>query len=176
MCFAVVYGVLHDQITARVCVEYFTIGHQPVMKTDDPTLLGLGWGIIATWWVGLIMGVPLAIAARAGKRPKRTAVSLMRPLAVQMSVAGICALLAGIAGYVLASTGAVFLVGPMATAVPADRHVAFLADGFAHSASYFVGFFGGLVVIAWVWWARGRALGKATQEGSKSSLKDCHAL
>lgn len=23
---AVVYGILHDQITARLCVEYFTIG------------------------------------------------------------------------------------------------------------------------------------------------------
>ena len=26
---AIVYGILHDQITARVCVEYFTIGHGP---------------------------------------------------------------------------------------------------------------------------------------------------
>ncbi len=49
---AVVYGILHDQITARICVEYFTIGHPPVFGTDDPTLLGLGWGVIATWWVG----------------------------------------------------------------------------------------------------------------------------
>lgn len=141
--FAVVYGICHDQITARVCVEYFTIGHPPVFKTDDPTLLGLGWGVIATWWVGLIMGVPLALAARVGSRPKRTAASLVRPLAVQMSVAGVCALVAGVVGYLLASNGAVFLVGRLATAVPADRHAVFLADGFAHSASYFVGFFGG---------------------------------
>jgi len=45
---AVMYGVLHDQVTARICVEYFTIGHPPVFPTDDPTLLGIGWGIIAT--------------------------------------------------------------------------------------------------------------------------------
>ena len=38
----VTYGVVHDQITARICVEYFTIGHPPVFATDDPTLLGLG--------------------------------------------------------------------------------------------------------------------------------------
>lgn len=156
--FAVVYGILHDQITARICVEYFTIGHPPVFNTEDPTLLGLGWGVIATWWVGLIMGVPLALAARIGRWPKRTALSLMKPLAIQMSVAGVCALVAGIVGYVLASTGAVFLVGRMATAVPADRHVVFLTDAFAHNASYFVGFFGGLVVIAWVWWSRGREM------------------
>ena len=53
---SVVYGIVHDQITARICVEYFTIGHPPVFETDDPTLLGLGWGVIATWWVGAGLG------------------------------------------------------------------------------------------------------------------------
>jgi hypothetical protein len=46
---AMVYGILHDQVTARVCVEYFTIGHPPIFHTDDPTLLAFGWGVIATW-------------------------------------------------------------------------------------------------------------------------------
>lgn len=32
---AVAYGVVHDQITARVCVEYFTIDHLPVFTTAD---------------------------------------------------------------------------------------------------------------------------------------------
>ena len=27
---AIVYGIIHDQITARVCIEYFTVGHPPV--------------------------------------------------------------------------------------------------------------------------------------------------
>jgi hypothetical protein len=39
---AIVYGILHDQVTARVCVEYFTIGHPPIFHTDDPTLLAFG--------------------------------------------------------------------------------------------------------------------------------------
>ena len=60
---AVAYGILHDQVTARVCVEYFTIGHPPVFSAVSPTMLGIGWGIIATWWVGLLLGIPLAVAA-----------------------------------------------------------------------------------------------------------------
>jgi hypothetical protein len=44
---AVVYGILHDLVTARVCVEYFTIGQVPFFGTS-PTILGLGWGIVAT--------------------------------------------------------------------------------------------------------------------------------
>jgi hypothetical protein len=41
---AVAYGIVHDQISARICVEYFTIGHPPIFDTDDSTLLGIGWG------------------------------------------------------------------------------------------------------------------------------------
>jgi len=63
---AVLYGVVHDQITVRVCLEYFTVGHPRIFDTENPTLLGLAWGIVATWWMGLLLEVPLAIAARAG--------------------------------------------------------------------------------------------------------------
>jgi hypothetical protein len=154
---AVCYGIAHDQITARVCVEYFTVGHPPVFGTDDPTLLGLGWGVIATWWVGFLLGVPLAIAARVGPRPKRTAVSLLRPVGILLAVMAGSALVAGVLGWILASTGAVFLVGPIARELPPDRHVPFLADLWAHSASYLVGLIGGIVVIVLVWRSRGRA-------------------
>lgn len=92
---AVIYGVIHDQITARVCVEYFTIGHPPVFGTDSPTLLAFGWGVIATWWVGLLLGVPLAIAARAGHRPKRSARSLVKPIVLLLIIMSCCALTAG---------------------------------------------------------------------------------
>src|SRR5215475_1832807 len=89
---AVVYGILHNQVTARVCVEYFTIGHPPIFGTDDPTLLALGWGVIATWWVGLLLGVPLAVVAQAGDRPKRSVGSLVRPLAWLLAVMAVSAL------------------------------------------------------------------------------------
>jgi hypothetical protein len=152
---AVFYGIAHDQVTARVCVEYFTIGHPPIFGTDDPTLLGIGWGIIATWWVGLLLGVPLAFVARAGAQPKRSIASLIRPLAVM----AVCALAAGIVGWFLASSGAVFLVGPLALDVPPDRHVPFLADLWAHSASYLVGLVGGIIVMVRVWRSRGQSVG-----------------
>ena len=154
--FAVAYGILHDQITARVCVEYFTIYHPPAFDTDDPTLLGLGWGIITTWWVGAMLGLPLSLAARVGSRNKRSALSLVRPLAGLMGTAGVCALLAGSVGYLLASAGAVFLLEPLATQIPVERHVPFIADLWAHNASYLAGFVGGIVMIVWVAWSRWR--------------------
>jgi hypothetical protein len=151
---AILYGIVHDQITARVCVEYFTIGHPPVFATDDPTWLGLGWGFIATWWVGAMLGVPLAVAARAGSRSKRDASSLARPLAFLLAIMAIGAFGAGTLGWLLAANGTIGLIGPLAHRVPADKHVAFVADMWAHSASYAIGFVGGIVVIITVWRSR----------------------
>jgi hypothetical protein len=154
---AVAYGILHDQITARICVEYFTIGHPPIFGTEDPTLLGVGWGILATWWVGLFLGVPAAVVARVGSWPKRDARWLLRPIAVLMVVSACGAFLAGIAGWWLASREMVELVGPIADAVPPEKHVPFLIDGFAHSASYGFGFVGGLILLAYIFRSRQNA-------------------
>ena len=166
---AVCFGIAHDQVTARVCVEYFTIGHPPVFGTDDPTLLGIGWGIIATWWVGLLLGVPLAVVARVGSQPKLSVGTLIRPVAYLLGVMVVCAFIAGTVGWLLASHGVVFLVGPIARQVPPDRHVPFLADLWAHSASYLVGLIGGIVVMILVWRSRGRAVAAHGAEPSNAA-------
>jgi hypothetical protein len=152
---AIAYGILHDQVTARICVEYFTIGHPPIFGTDDPTLLGLGWGVIATWWVGVLLGIPLACAARLGRAPKRTARSLLWPLIVLMTISAVCAAVAGLTGATLARAGVVWLIAPLAHTVPQERHAAFLTDLWAHNASYASGFIGGAVLIWRVWSRRG---------------------
>lgn len=110
----ITFGVVHDQITARICVEYFTIGHPRVIPTDGPTIPGFVWGINATWWVGAIPGIPLATIARIGARPKRTAGSLIRPMAALFGCNAMLALLAGFIGYIAASNGWVWLVGSIA--------------------------------------------------------------
>lgn len=151
---AVGYGVVHDQITARICIEYFTIGHPPVFGTISPTLLALGWGIIATWWVGLPLGLALAIAARAGPRPKRDVRSLLRPMVVLLAGMGLCAFAAGLTGAILALHGFISLWEPFFSAVPQPRHVRFLADAWAHSASYLSGVAGGFLFVWWTWRSR----------------------
>jgi hypothetical protein len=153
---AIVYGILQDQVTARVCVEYFTIGHPPVFLTDSPTLLALGWGTIATWWCGLILGVPLALIARTGSRPKLTARDLVKPVAVQLGCMSLLASIAGVCGYFAARAGWVWLVEPLASRVPEEKHVRFLADLWAHLAAYATGFLGGTVVWFWAWRERRR--------------------
>jgi len=165
---AVTYGIVHDQITARICVEYFTIGHPPVFGTQDPTLLGLGWGIIATWWCGVLLGFPLAFVARLGSAPKRSAVSLVRPVLVLIAVTGLSAMLSGIVGWLLASRGFVKLGGDLASTISREKHIAFLADLWAHSASYIVGLVGGLSLSVWVWRSRLREQRLSSESGAYS--------
>jgi hypothetical protein len=123
---AVVYGIAHDNVTARVCVEYFTIGHPPVFDTASPTLLAFGWGVIATWWAGLILGVPAALLSRIGSWPKLTARRLVRPAAWLVACMGTGSVLFGLAGYVAATNVWVWLVEPLASRVPPEKHVTFL--------------------------------------------------
>lgn len=144
---AIGYGIVHDQVTAHLCVEYFTIAHPPVFPTVSPFWLAIGWGIIATWWVGLILGLLLAIAARAGKHGKLGLADLRKPILLLMLFSGAVALLAGLLGAALGALHVVTLAGDWAELIPASKHVAFLAAMWAHSASYLSGMLGGLFVI-----------------------------
>lgn len=139
---AIGYGIVHDQITARICVEYFTIFHPPILGgTHSPTLLGLGWGVIATWWVGVLLAVPLAIVARAGSRPQLTVSDLVPMMRTLLIVMAACAFIAGLTGY-FGGTMPQYL----AALIPRERHRRFLVDWWAHSASYASGFVGGIVL------------------------------
>ena len=153
---AIIYGVIHDQITARICVEYFTIGHPRLIDSDSPTVLGLFWGVVATWWVGLPLGIGLAIAARAGRRPKLSWSQLVRPLAVLLCCMFVVAFLAGLIGYFTTSAGIFYLVERLASRIPEEKHVAFLTAGWAHSASYLSGILGGIILWIMTWRRRGK--------------------
>jgi hypothetical protein len=143
---AVLYGIVHDQVTARICVEYFSVFHPPIFPTQSPTLLAFGWGVIATWWMGAFLGVLLAVAARAGSRTKVAGSELVLPIAKLLAVMGVLASVAGLVGYILSSRGTIAPPEWIASVLPQARYSRFMADWWAHNASYFVGFFGGIAL------------------------------
>ena len=144
---AIGYGILHDQVTAHLCVEYFTVAHPPVFPTQSPFLLALGWGILATWWVGLGLGSALAAAARLGPAPRIGLAHLRRPILLLMAASAVAALVAGLCGALLAAAGVFTLPDDLAAVIAPDRQVAFAAAAWAHTASYAAGGLGGLLVI-----------------------------
>ncbi len=154
---AVIYGIVHDQITARICLEYFTVFHPPILhSTHSPTVLGFGWGVIATWWVGALLGIPLAIAARAGARPRLSVRELLPMIGALLLVMAVCAVFAGLAGFLWGSAPQF-----MAEFLTPEIRRRFAADWWAHTASYASGFVGGIVLWVAAYRKRARALRSA---------------
>ncbi len=146
---AVCYGVLHDQVTARVCVEYFTIGHPPIFGTDSRTLLAIGWGVLGTWRLGVMLGLVTAAFARLGSRPGISARQLIGPVAVLIGCVALLSLVFGIAGFLALSRGLTSLDATLASGVPESVHPRFAADLWSHRAAYMSSYFGSVVL-----WAR----------------------
>lgn len=147
---AIGYGIVHDQITARICVEYFTVAHPPVFHTTSPTLLALGWGVIATGWVGVILGLPLAAVSRVGRVRRISAGDLVWPVLILLGCMALSALAAGTYGWGSTANGHESdLVRYFFPYLPPEKHARFAADAYAHLASYGSGFIGGIVLIIW---------------------------
>jgi hypothetical protein len=132
---AIVYGVLHDMVTANVCVEYFTIFHPDLFHTTSPWLLALGWGVVATWWMGLFLGLMILAAARSGQLTKLPWVRLVKPVAILLAFSAVCSVVAGSIGYNLV----VNIPEWVLKHTPELRHLspakrqAFTGDLFAHN-------------------------------------------
>jgi hypothetical protein len=151
----IIYGIIHDQITARVCIEYFTVFHPKVIESNSPTLLALTWGVIATWWAGAILGTMLAVAARAGSRPALNTSNLIRPITKLLAVMAVSALVEGIAGYTLTRLG--FVSAAAWIAFNPSRDAVLMADWWAHTASYGSAFIGGSVLCVLTFCRRARS-------------------
>lgn len=156
---AVGYGIVHDQITARLCIEYFTVAHPPLpfLHTTSPTLVGLAWGVVATYSVGLALGIPLALASQsASNRPPLPIAKVRRNIVILLAVMSVAALLSGITGFELSRRGIISMPDGWAGCIRRSHYNGFMAAWFAHCASYLFGIVGGIFVIFTTWNQRGR--------------------
>ncbi|HEX4083943.1 MAG TPA: hypothetical protein VHY22_03450 [Chthoniobacteraceae bacterium] len=152
---AVGYGIVHDEITAHVCVEYFTLAHPPLFHTESPAALGICWGIAATIGIGIVLGFVLATAARSGEAPQWPEPKLMRAILALLGAMAIAASLAGVSGYELARHSLIHLPESLAQIIRPVLRDRFMGVWFAHIASYLVGLGGGAFLIFRVWRDRG---------------------
>ncbi len=145
---AMAYGIIHDEITAHLCIEYFTVAHPHIFPTDSPTLLGLAWGVAGTWWIGLLLGAILAFVSRRGTGQKERAGSLAKRVGKLFVVMALAAAFAGALANGIASTTKLIVPDP---AIPVAKYSIFYSVWAAHLTSYAVGIIGGLLLILSVW-------------------------
>jgi hypothetical protein len=145
------YAMLQDQISARLCPEYFTVLHPPIPGMTDPTLLGISWGFIGGWWGGIVLGYVAGLVATLGTRPQLKPRELVRPLLVLVSVLATVTALTGFTVWHHANLLGVSLDAGMNGLVPAERHRAVLVVACYHFTAYATATIGGVVLCAWIW-------------------------
>ena len=153
---AIGYGIVHDQITARLCVEYFTVAHPPLFHTSSPTILGFCWGIFATIGIGAVLGTLLAAVSQSEESAGYPISSLVRAIFILLGAMAYAAALAGFVGFELSRKSIIAIPQSFRDMIPAGHWDWFMAVWFAHCASYFVGMVGGALLVLRIWKERGR--------------------
>jgi hypothetical protein len=141
-----VYGVLHDQVTARICIEYFTIAHPRIIDSEDPAVLALAWGVIATWWFALPFGLIGASLARIGRTPPVPVLEVLQIAAASLAVTGVLAAFAGVIAWFARQPPPTY----WSELIPAHQHARFMVASTMHLTSYVGGALtalGALVII-----------------------------
>jgi hypothetical protein len=133
---AIGYGIVHDQITVRICPEYLTEWHPTIIASSDPTIVALAWGVFATWWFGLILGAGLALFATVGPWSPAPWPWIVRSV---IGIFGIAALSATVAGLIVSLGGfeanqAFF--GPIFPPEDSAKWKAMLVVATIHTTSY----------------------------------------
>jgi hypothetical protein len=139
------YGVIHDQITARLCIEYFTVAHPPLFHTGSTTLLALCWGVAATAGIGAALGVVLALVSQSDG-PTPYPISRLGRSLLLLAIMAASAFVAGVVGYQLSHGGFISIPSGFSEVLRAQQHDRFMAVWFAHGASYLVGLGGGALL------------------------------
>lgn len=150
-------GISMDMVTAHVAVEYFTVHHPKVIKSQEPWAMALLWGVIASWWFGAIAGVVLALVNRALRPP-------VAPGRVLAAVARACLVLWMVATAIVLG---VYLIGdlvPVAQRKPEFEHDRrLMAVAMAHLGEYVIGGIAVVIVALRIRWL-------SRQDATNSSL------
>ncbi len=189
---AITYGIINDQITARICLEYFSKGfhkdmmmswRDPIFKklrnilmnSSSPTTYAFIWGTIATWWVGAIGGIPLAIIARLGSPwvPGVDSKELVKPLKIALPSIAAGTFLTGLYTYLKYKNNTSLInnyrnMYYMAmSGVSESNLLGFIVDSNIHFAAYAGGGLAGLALIGYTAYKRFNKSKELEQQAQK---------
>ena len=133
---AILYGVIHDQITVRICPEYFTIWHPQITVSTNPQVVALLWGVVATWWMGVLLGLLLAMAALLGPWPAASLRSVLIAILSVAAMSAFCAFVAGLATWQLQLRSPLSVAGDLIYRLGDDTVRRFTIDLAVHNVSY----------------------------------------
>lgn len=152
---AAAFGIVHNQISFTVGPSYFydvkfaQFGIDPMFQNRIGASVV---GVLASWWMGLIMGIPaFALGAVTQKGRRRYFYAGLRAIGVAVSVAAIGAFI-GLAFGHIADINA--LVGFLPNIDAFSDPMGFVRAAVMHEASYAGGAIGALAALYVMWRAR----------------------
>lgn len=110
---AVATGICLDTMTTTICLEYFTKGfHYEMAKKTDLGKWVLNsnsklahifhWGVLASWWVGAILSIPLVLSCRLFGQRRYSAKNVAGAASLLVAVVLFLAMIAGLLAWFLA--------------------------------------------------------------------------
>jgi hypothetical protein len=153
------YGILQDQVSARLCPEYFTAFHPPIPGLTDPTLMGITWGCLGSWWGGALVGYIAGTIATSGtKHPPLPVRSLVLPMLVTALAVAVVPTLAGVSVWRHVELFDVKFDTWVSHVVPPERQRNAFVVASYHLVAYGASVMSGVVMCVWVGFRRaGRA-------------------
>jgi hypothetical protein len=148
---AISYGTIQDQVSVRLCPEYFTLFHSPIPGLTDPTLLGIAWGFLGTWWAGVFLGYGAGVIATVGNLPKLSPLEIVRPLLLLMLGIAAVVIVTGLSVWRHAVMFGVTIESGLKMMLPPERHQDLLIVACYHFVGYVAAFGGGFVLWVWIW-------------------------
>ena len=150
---ASLYGIVHDQLTYAISPEYYTkfkfiqfgLGNEGAVAAR-PRLMAILVGIMATWWMGLIIGTILSLFALTFKDGKIMFSVTLRAMLLTIIIAFTTGLAGLVLGYISLSLDDRIQFYPYKVYDP----VAFEAVGTMHNFSYAGGIIGLLAGIVYI--------------------------
>lgn len=146
-----IYGIIHDQITYSISPEYFTkfkykqFGFEPEwFGGHRQTVAAIGF--LATWWMGLFIGISLSLLSLIFPDHKSMSAILSKAISIVLVVTVLTAMLGLMYGrFYLTKTGVDWWL-------PDDLidRSAFITVGSIHNFSYLGGGIGLLVAIGYL--------------------------
>jgi hypothetical protein len=132
---AMLFGIVHDQITIRICPEYFTVWHPQIFDTDNLTVLAVCWGIFASWWIGALLGVLLGASALLGPRPVPNFRIILHSIKIVLMTCAAAAIVAGLIEWHFKFPVPIFVMGYDIDHMSYDVQIRFLVDLYIHNGS-----------------------------------------
>lgn len=148
---ASVFGVIHDQVTFSISPEYYT--HLKFSQfgldfygNDNNRLLVIIVGILATWWIGLIMGIIFSLMSLFLKSPKEMIAKSIRAVLITLLVTIITSFVGYLYGrFILINTNGLMNIYGV------EDFENFLIVGSIHNYSYIGGGIGTIVGIIYIY-------------------------